>query len=188
MMGDNPSCPPMPDGPRLRLLPAEVRPDPPHPPAAEPRVARENGLDEKVIMACLLHDIAIAGLVSANHGYWARNWSRPYVDEGGRLGHREARGAALLPDEGGGVQYPRRTSTTSARTTARLPYYSGRRRRPAAPVVHDVAGGDDHDIYSFRPERDRGVRRVLRHRGAELQAAHEGLASTGRRWRTCGGR
>ncbi|HTP17372.1 MAG TPA: hypothetical protein VMK13_16250 [Streptosporangiaceae bacterium] len=33
-------------------------------------MARENGLDEKVIMACLLHDIAIAGLLSANHGYW----------------------------------------------------------------------------------------------------------------------
>jgi predicted HD phosphohydrolase len=33
------------------------------------RLARERGLDEKVITACLLHDIAIAGLLSANHGY-----------------------------------------------------------------------------------------------------------------------
>ena len=38
------------------------------------RVARENGLDEKVITACLLHDIAIAGLLPANHGYWFARW------------------------------------------------------------------------------------------------------------------
>jgi hypothetical protein len=34
------------------------------------RVARASGLDEKVVVACLLHDIAIAGLLSASHGYW----------------------------------------------------------------------------------------------------------------------
>jgi hypothetical protein len=71
MMGDNPTLPKMPDCPALKdffqlrfskiarthLLQSA-------------RVARENGLGEKVIMACLLHDIAIAGLLSANHGYW----------------------------------------------------------------------------------------------------------------------
>jgi predicted HD phosphohydrolase len=45
------------------------------------KVARENGLDEKVIMACLVHDIAIAGLLSANHGYWGAQMVAPYVDE-----------------------------------------------------------------------------------------------------------
>src|SRR5215469_16152333 len=63
MMGDNPALPTMPASPTLKdffqlrfskiarthLLQSA-------------RVARENGLDEKVIMACLLHDIAIAGL------------------------------------------------------------------------------------------------------------------------------
>jgi hypothetical protein len=38
------------------------------------RVARENGLDEKVIMACLLHDIAIAGLLSANLDSRRTSW------------------------------------------------------------------------------------------------------------------
>ena len=62
MMGDNPALPAMPARPtlkdffelrfskiaRMHLLQSA-------------RVAREHGLDEKVIMACLLHDIAIAG-------------------------------------------------------------------------------------------------------------------------------
>ncbi len=71
MMGDNPALPKMPESPTLKdffqrrfstigvthLLQSA-------------KVARENGLSEKVIMACLLHDIAIAGLIPANHGYW----------------------------------------------------------------------------------------------------------------------
>jgi hypothetical protein len=32
-------------------------------------------------MACLLHDIAIAGLLSANHGYWGAHMVAPYVDD-----------------------------------------------------------------------------------------------------------
>jgi hypothetical protein len=63
------------------------------------RVARENGLGEKVIMVCLLHDIAIAGLLSADHGYRRAQLVAPYVDQEVLLGHREARGAALLPGE-----------------------------------------------------------------------------------------
>jgi hypothetical protein len=35
-------------------------------------MARENGLDEMVITACLLHDIAVIALLSANHGYRRR--------------------------------------------------------------------------------------------------------------------
>jgi hypothetical protein len=34
-----------------------------------------------VITACLLHDIAIAGLLSANHGYWGAQMVAPYVDD-----------------------------------------------------------------------------------------------------------
>src|SRR5215469_18664525 len=82
MMGDNPELPTMPERPVLKdffelrfgkiayshLLQSA-------------RLAREHELNEKVIMACLLHDIAIAGLLSANHGYWGAQMVAPYVDE-----------------------------------------------------------------------------------------------------------
>src|SRR5947208_900799 len=33
-------------------------------------LARKNGCNEKIITACLLHDIAVAGFIRADHGYW----------------------------------------------------------------------------------------------------------------------
>ena len=44
------------------------------------RLASRAGLDEKVIIACLLHDIAMAGLITADHGYWGTQLIEPYVD------------------------------------------------------------------------------------------------------------
>src|SRR5690348_7087669 len=81
MMGDNPELPKMPERPALkdffqlrfsRIARTHL--------LQSARVARENGLEEKVIMTCLLHDIAIAGLLSANHGYWGAQMVAPYVD------------------------------------------------------------------------------------------------------------
>ncbi len=41
------------------------------------RLAQKNGVSEKVVLACLLHDIAIAGFIRSDHGYWARSYSSP---------------------------------------------------------------------------------------------------------------
>ncbi len=70
------------------------------------RVARENGLGEKVIMACLLHDIAIAGLLSANHGYWGAQIVAPYVDEEVCWAIEKHEALRYFPDESVGYTYP----------------------------------------------------------------------------------
>lgn len=71
MMGDNPALPAMPERPVLKdFFMLRFSPIARTHLLQSARVARENGLDEKVVMACLVHDIAIAGLLSANHGYW----------------------------------------------------------------------------------------------------------------------
>ena len=44
-------------------------------------LALKNGLDEKVVLACLLHDIAVFGLIRSDHGYWGAQLIEPYVDE-----------------------------------------------------------------------------------------------------------
>ena len=107
MMGDNPALPTMPARPTLKdffqlrfskiarthLLQSA-------------RVARENGLDEKVIMACLLHDIAIAGLLSANHGYWGAQMVTPYVDEEVAWSIEKHEALRYFPDESVGYTYP----------------------------------------------------------------------------------
>jgi hypothetical protein len=106
-MGDNPVLPKMPERPALRdffelrfskisrthLLQSA-------------RVARANGLDEKVILACLLHDIAIAGLLSANHGYWGAQLLAPYVDEEVAWAIQKHEALRYFPDESVGYAYP----------------------------------------------------------------------------------
>src|SRR5499433_2685198 len=107
MMGDNPALPRMPERPclqdffqlrsskiaRTHLLQSA-------------RVARENGLDEKVITACLLHDIAIAGLLSPNHGYWGAQMVTPYVDEEVAWAIQKHEALRYFPDESVGYTYP----------------------------------------------------------------------------------
>jgi len=43
--------------------------------------AMDGGQDEKVVLACLLHDISNACLIRTDHGYWGAQMIAPYVDE-----------------------------------------------------------------------------------------------------------
>ena len=107
MMGDNPALPKMPERPTLKdfyLL--RFGPIPRTHLLQSARVARENGLDEKVVMACLLHDIAIAGLLSANHGYWGAQLVAPYVDEEVAWAIEKHEALRYFPDESVGYRYP----------------------------------------------------------------------------------
>src|ERR1700738_1287955 len=70
MMGDDPRLPKMPAQPRLvdffrhRFVPLVAN----HL-LQSARLAEKAGLDERIVMACLLHDIAMAGLINSDHGY-----------------------------------------------------------------------------------------------------------------------
>jgi hypothetical protein len=57
-------------------------------------------------MACLLHDIAIAGLLSANHGYWGAQMVTPYVDEEVAWSIQKHEALRYFPDESVGYTYP----------------------------------------------------------------------------------
>ena len=45
------------------------------------RLAQKNGVSEKLVLACLIHDIGNIGFIRADHGYWAAQLIEPYVDE-----------------------------------------------------------------------------------------------------------
>ncbi len=107
MMGDNPDLPKMPERPtlqdffRLRLYRKDVL----HM-LQSARVARLNGMDEKVIMAALVHDIAVGGLIRADHGYWGAQLVRPYVDEEVAWAIEKHEALRYFPDESVGYTYP----------------------------------------------------------------------------------
>jgi len=107
MMGDNPALPAMPERPVLKdFFLLRFSPIARTHLLQSARVARENGLDEKVIMACLVHDIAIAGLLSANHGYWGAQMVGPYVDEEVAWAIEKHEALRYFPDESVGYTYP----------------------------------------------------------------------------------
>src|SRR3989440_925749 len=154
MMGDNPALPKLPERPTLRdfyLL--RFDPIPRTHLLQSARVARENGLGEKVIMACLLHDIAIAGLLSANHGYWGAQLVAPYVDDEVAWAIEKHEALRYYPDEAAGYSYPE----------AYIDYF-GPDYRPPEYLRREAAAARQHrwymtsrratinDNYSFNPD------------------------------------
>jgi len=61
--------------------------------------ARKAGHGEKVIMACLLHDIAVASFIRCDHGYWGAQMIEPYVDEEVSWAVRAHQALRFFPDE-----------------------------------------------------------------------------------------
>jgi hypothetical protein len=107
MMGDNPDLPKMPERPtladffRLRLGSKSKM----HL-MQSARIAMLNGMDEKVVMAALLHDIAVGGLIRADHGYWGAQLVRPYVDEEVAWAIEKHEALRFFADESVGYTYP----------------------------------------------------------------------------------
>lgn len=107
MMGDNPALPRMPEKPtlqdffNLRMNPSSYR----HLVEAAKR-AMDDGRDEKVIMACLLHDITNACLIRTDHGYWGAQLIAPYVDEEIAWAVKYHQALRYTPDPEVGYEYP----------------------------------------------------------------------------------
>ncbi len=107
MMGDNPALPRMPAKPTLldffrarfggitgrHLLISADR-------------ARRNGEADAVVMACLLHDIANAALIRADHGYWGAQLLAPYVSEEVAFAVKYHQALRYFPDQANGYTYP----------------------------------------------------------------------------------
>jgi hypothetical protein len=69
-------------------------------------LAKKNGFPEKVITACLLHDIGVTGFIQADHGYWGAQLVEPYVDEEVSWAIRYHQALRFYPDESVGYPYP----------------------------------------------------------------------------------
>ncbi len=70
------------------------------------RLAMKTGHDEKVVLACLLHDVAVFGLIRSDHGYWGAQLVEPYVDEEVSWAIRAHQALRFYPDESVGYEYP----------------------------------------------------------------------------------
>ncbi len=107
MMGDNPALPRMPKCPtlldffRLRFSDIAFR----HL-LQSARLALNAGQDEKIIMACLLHDISNGCLIRTDHGYWSAQLVAPYVSEEISWAVKYHQALRYFADESVGFKYP----------------------------------------------------------------------------------
>jgi hypothetical protein len=105
LMGADPRLPKMPDKPtlidffKLRFAStAHLLQSATH--------ALKAGMDEKVVLACLLHDIGVVSFIRCDHGYWGAQMIEPYVDEEVSWAVRTHQALRFFPDESVGYKYP----------------------------------------------------------------------------------
>jgi hypothetical protein len=107
MMGDHPALPQMPKAPtlldffRLRFNDVAVR----HL-LQSAKLAFDQGHDEKVVLASLLHDISMGALLRSDHGYWGAQMIAPYVSEEIAWAVKYHQALRYFADESVGYEYP----------------------------------------------------------------------------------
>ena len=106
MMGHDPRLARMPEQPTLFDF-FKYRFGPANHLMQSARLALKNGAGEKVVMACLVHDIAIAGFIRGDHGYWGAQLVEPYVDEEVSWAIRYHQALRFFADESVGYAYPK---------------------------------------------------------------------------------
>ncbi|HTU67275.1 MAG TPA: hypothetical protein VMF52_15100 [Steroidobacteraceae bacterium] len=107
MMGDNPALAKMPDRPKLldfyRLRFGRIARQ--HH-CLSAKLALEAGHDEKIVVACFLHDISNGALVRSDHGYWSAQLIAPYVSEEIAWAVKFHQPLRYFADESVGYKYP----------------------------------------------------------------------------------
>jgi hypothetical protein len=69
-------------------------------------LAMRGGLPDKIVLACLLHDIAVVCHVRSDHGYYGAQLIEPYVDEEVAFAVRYHQALRFYPDPDTGYEYP----------------------------------------------------------------------------------
>jgi hypothetical protein len=107
LMGEDPRLPRMPARPTLLdFFRLRFSVGPQQHLLQSANLAQKNGLPEKMVLGCLLHDIAVLGFIRSDHGYWGAQLIEPYVDEEVVWAIRMHQSLRFYPDESVGYTYP----------------------------------------------------------------------------------
>jgi hypothetical protein len=107
MMGDNPALSRMPEKPTLLdFFRQRFTPFTRNHLLQSANVALKSGMEEKVVLACLLHDIANGALIRVDHGFWGAQLIEPYVSEEVSWAVRNHQALRFFADESVGYRYP----------------------------------------------------------------------------------
>jgi len=70
------------------------------------KLAQKNGLPEKLVLACLVHDVAVTAHIRCDHGYYGAQLIAPYVDEEVAWAVRYHQALRFYPDPEMNYEYP----------------------------------------------------------------------------------
>jgi hypothetical protein len=151
LMGDDPRLQQMPEKPtlldffRYRFAPVTHL-------LQSANLALKAGHGEKVIIACLLHDVAVAGFIRADHGYWGAQLLEPYVDEEVSWAIRAHQALRFFPDPAAGYEYPEAYIRNFGREYEPEPYIKEEYERARKHRWYMTARYITiNDIYAFDP-------------------------------------
>ena len=188
LMGEDPRLPKMPEKPMLidyfrcrfastaHLLQSATH-------------ALRAGLDEKVVLACLLHDIGVVGFIRADHGYWGAQLIEPYVDEEVSWAVRMHQALRFFPDESVGYRYPEMYVKLFGPDYKPEPYIVEDYKRARAHKWYMTARMITvNDIYSFDPNAKVNLDDFVDIIGRNFRQPKEGLgldsSPSAHMWRT----
>src|SRR5476651_2277439 len=151
LMGDDPRLSKMPEKPALADF-FTHRFMPPNHLLQSATHALRAGQSEKIILACLLHDIAVIGFIRGDHGYWGAQLVEPYVDEEVTWAIRAHQVLRFYADEAVGYEYPQAYVHLFGADYRPDPYIDEDYKRMRAHKWY-MSGRQItmNDIYSFDP-------------------------------------
>jgi hypothetical protein len=114
--------------------------------------ALKAGCEEKVVLACLLHDIGVMGFIRSDHGYWGAQLVAPYVDEEVSWAIRAHQALRFYPDTSFGYEYPEMYVRLFGEDFKPEPYIQQEYERARNHKWYGTARLITvNDIYSFDP-------------------------------------
>ena len=188
LMGDDPRLPKMPAKPTLidffkyRFAPAMHL-------LQSARHAKSAGMPEKIVLACLLHDIGVLGFIRSDHGYWGAQMVEPYVDEEVTWAIRAHQALRFFPDEAAGYAYPDNYKQYFGEDYRPEPYIVEEYKRARAHKWYGTARMICvHDLYSFDPNVHDELEEFTEIIGRNFRQPDEGLgfdsSPSAHMWRT----
>ena len=121
--------------------------------AAKRTIGSRERTAEKIILACLLHDVGTAAFIRSDHGYWGAQMVEPYVDEEITWAIRMHQVIKFFPDEERGFEYPQSYRVMFGEDYQPPDYvvaeYERARAHPWYETALTICKNDD---YSFNPD------------------------------------
>ncbi len=191
MMGDDPRLPQMPENPSLEdyfELRFGANMGAQHL-LQSAKLAADAGLSEKVVLACLLHDIAVLTMPRHDHGYWAAQLIEPYVDEEVSWAVRHHQALRFFPDPDFDYEYPQSYIKLFGEDYQVPPYIE---QAAEYATKHKWYGTARHicvnDLYAFDPEKKIEISEFADLIGRNFRQPSEGLgfdrSPVAHMWRT----